>query len=270
MSDRASRTTTPTGVYSEFAGSVAVVTGAASGIGAALAVQLAEHGANIVIPVFAGDPHDPAAVVAAVEQAGGSAVTVTADVRSTEDVDAVFRTAIDRWGRVDHVVAGAGVLRRQPLDTMTDAAWDDLLQVDLHGAMRTLRAGARHLGPGGSMVAVSSIAGGVYGWVAHSHYAAAKAAVIGLVRSAAAELAPRGIRVNTIIPGLIETPQSSDAVNSLGPDGLAAAGERIPWGRVGQADEAAAAIRFLLSREARYVTEQELVVDGGLTILMAD
>ncbi len=77
------------------------------------------------------------------------------------------------------------------------------------------------------MVAVSSIAGGVYGWVAHSHYAAAKAAVIGLVRSAAAELAPRGIRVNTIIPGLIETPQSADAVNSLGPDGLAAAGERI-------------------------------------------
>ncbi|WP_253183697.1 MULTISPECIES: SDR family NAD(P)-dependent oxidoreductase [unclassified Curtobacterium] len=262
--------TTPTGVYSEFSGSVVVITGAASGIGAALAVQLAEYGANIVIPVFAGDPHDPAPVVDAVDAAGGSALTVTADVRSTEDVDAVFQAAVDRWGRVDHVVAGAGVLRRQPLDTMTDAAWDDILQVDLHGVMRTLRAGARHLDRGGSMVAVSSIAGGVYGWVAHSHYAACKAAVIGLARSAAAELAPRGIRVNTIVPGLIETPQSSDAQNSLGPAGLAAAGARIPWGRVGHADEAAAAIRFLLSHEARYVTGQELVVDGGLTILMAD
>ncbi|MCJ1714388.1 SDR family NAD(P)-dependent oxidoreductase [Curtobacterium sp. VKM Ac-2922] len=263
-------TSTQQTVYSEFADSVAVVTGAASGIGAALAVQLAEHGANIVIPVFAGDPHDPSTVVAAVEAAGGHALTVTADVRRTEDVDAVFRAALDRWGRVDHVVAGAGVLRRQPLDTMTDDDWNDLLQVDLHGVMRTLRAGARHLGAGGSMVAVSSIAGGVYGWAAHSHYAACKAAVIGLVRSAAAELAPRGIRVNTIIPGLIETPQSMDAQNSLGPAGLDAAGERIPWGRVGQADEAAAVIRFLLSREARYVTGHELVVDGGLTIFMAD
>lgn len=100
--------TTPAGVYSEFSGSVVVITGAASGIGAALAVQLAEYGANIVIPVFAGDPHDPAPVVDAVEAAGGSALTVTADVRSTEDVDAVFQAAVDRWGRVDHVVAGAG------------------------------------------------------------------------------------------------------------------------------------------------------------------
>lgn len=261
----------PTGaVYSEFQDSVAVITGAASGIGAALAVQLAEHGARIVIPVFAGDPHDPGPVVAAIEAAGGSALTVTADVRSTDDVDAVFGAAIERWGRVDHVVAGAGVLRRQPLETMTDEAWEDILQVDLHGVMRTLRAGARHLGSGGSMVAVSSIAGGVYGWVAHSHYAACKAAVIGLARSAAAELAPRGIRVNTLIPGLIETPQSMDAQNSLGPAGLEAAGAGIPWGRVGRADEAAAVIRFLLSREARYVTGQEIVVDGGLTILMAD
>ena len=263
-------TPTPEAVYSEFAGRVAVITGAASGIGAALAVQLAEHGADIVIPVFAGDPHDPSAVVAAVEAAGGRALTVPADVRRTEEVDAVFQAALERWGRVDHVVAGAGVLRRQPLDTMTDAAWDDMVQVDLNGVMRTLRAGARHLGAGGSMVAVSSIAGGVYGWVAHSHYAACKAAVIGLARSAAAELAPRGIRVNTVIPGLIETPQSTDATNSLGAAGLQAAGARIPWGRVGTSAEAAAVIRFLLSREARYVTGQELVVDGGMTILMAD
>jgi 3-oxoacyl-[acyl-carrier protein] reductase len=145
-----------------------------------------------------------------------------------------------------------------------------MLAVDLGGVMRTFRAaGARMEGPG-AMVAISSIAGGVYGWQDHSHYAAAKAGVLGLCRSLASELAPRGIRVNAIIPGLIETPQSLDPVNSLGPKGLAAAGERIPWGRVGSADEVARAVRFLTSDDGAYVTGQALIVDGGLTIRFPD
>jgi 3-oxoacyl-[acyl-carrier protein] reductase len=116
------------------------------------------------------------------------------------------------------------------------------------------------------MVAVSSIAGGVYGWDEHAHYAAAKSGVLGLCRSLAVELAPRGIRVNAVIPGLIESPQSLDPVNSLGPQGLADAGRLIPWGRVGTADEAARTIRFLTGDDAGYVTGQQLIVDGGLTV----
>ena len=118
------------------------------------------------------------------------------------------------------------------------------------------------------MVAVSSTAGGVYGWERHAHYAAAKAGLLGLCRSLAVELAPRGIRVNTIIPGLIETPQSSDPMNSLGPEGLARAANKIPLGRVGQPDDIADVIYFLTSHWARYLTGQEIVVDGGLNVRM--
>jgi 3-oxoacyl-[acyl-carrier protein] reductase len=141
-----------------------------------------------------------------------------------------------------------------------------MMAVDLSGVLRVFRSCSTRMSQGGAMVATSSIAGGVYGWEEHSHYAAAKAGLLGLCRSLAVELAPRKIRVNTVIPGLIESPQSLDAVNSLGREGLDAAGSIIPWGRVGNVDEAARAIRFLTSDDSAYVTGQELVVDGGLTV----
>ena len=116
---------------------------------------------------------------------------------------------------------------------MTDERWHDLLDVDLTGVLRTFRAAAPLMSDGGAMIAISSISGAVYGWQDHTHYAAAKAAVPGLCRSLAAELAPRGIRVNTVIPGLIETPQSLDGENSLGLEGLRRAAGRILLERVG-------------------------------------
>ncbi len=132
----------------------------------------------------------------------------------------------------------------------------------------TSTGSSTRMGDGGALVAVSSIAGGVYGWEEHAHYAAAKAGVLGLIRSVAAELGPRGIRANAVIPGLIETPQSLDPVNSLGPEGLQRAGRDIPWGRVGRPEEVASVIGFLTSEDAVYVTGQSLIVDGGLTIKM--
>lgn len=249
---------------------VAMITGAASGIGAATAVCLAERGIRVGIGTFPGDPHDPETTLRDVRDGGGEGLIVEVDVRSSESVDGFAERLVSTWQRLDIAVANAGILRAAAFDTLTDEQWHDLLDVDLHGVMRTARAGLRHMGEGGSVTAISSISGGVYGWQEHAHYATAKAGVLGLVRSIAVEYGPRGIRANAIIPGLIRTPQSTDAVNSLGPEGLDRAGGFIPWGRVGEPREVAEVIAFLSSPQASYVSGQAIVVDGALTVAMRD
>lgn len=247
-------------------GKAAVISGGASGIGQALAVAYARAGADSVIGYLPNDPHDAGETVALVEAEGARCVPVPVDVRRYEDTEALAQAALDSFGRLDIAVAAAGILRRAALAEMTDEAWDGMMSVDLSGVMRTFRSCAARMEHDGAMVATSSIAGGVYGWEEHSHYAAAKAGLLGMCRSLAVELAPRGIRVNAVIPGLIESPQSLDGVNSLGKSGLEAAGSIIPRGRVGTVDEAARVIRFLTSDDSAYVTGQQIIVDGGLTV----
>lgn len=249
---------------------VAMITGAASGIGAATAVCLAERGIRVGIGTYPDDPHDPETTLRDVHDAGGEGKIVEVDVRSTESVDAFAEDLVATWRRIDIAIANAGILRGSAFGDITDEQWHDLLNVDLHGVMRTARAALRHMGEGGSVTAISSIAGGVYGWQNHAHYATAKAGVLGLVRSLAVEYGPRGIRANAIIPGLIRTPQSTDAVNSLGAEGLDRAGGYIPWGRVGHPREVAEVIAFLSSPQASYVSGQAIVVDGALTVAMRD
>jgi 3-oxoacyl-[acyl-carrier protein] reductase len=247
-----------------------MITGAASGIGAAAAVCLAERGVRVGIGTYPGDPHDPETTLRDVHDVGGEGKIVEVDVRSTESVDAFAEDLMSVWRRIDIAIANAGILREAAFDTISDEQWHDMLNVDLHGVMRTARAGLRHMDEGGSVTAISSIAGGVYGWQNHAHYATAKAGLIGLIRSLAVEYGPRGIRANAIIPGLIRTPQSTDAVNSLGEEGLDRAGGYIPWGRVGHPREVAEVIAFLSSPQASYVSGQAIVVDGALTVAMRD
>ncbi|AUG98692.1 NAD(P)-dependent oxidoreductase [Prodigiosinella confusarubida] len=249
---------------------VAVISGAASGIGLSLAKTYARHGVRIAAGFYPADPHDSEKAAAEIIAAGGEAIWLPLDVASTPSVDRFVEQAWQHFGRIDYVIANAGVLRRSPIGEMSDSQWNEMLNVDLTGVMRCFRAACTHMTSGGSMVAVSSIAGAFYGWQDHAHYAAAKAGVPGICRSMAVELAPRGIRCNAVIPGLIETPQSLDKENSLGPEGLAKAARSIPLGRVGKPEEVANVIGFLTSDQSSYITGQSLIIDGGLTVRWPD
>jgi 3-oxoacyl-[acyl-carrier protein] reductase len=246
-------------------GRAILVTGAASGIGQATAIALAAKGASVAVGTFAADQHDAQDTVDIIRAAGGEAVSVEADVRDSAAVNQACHTTLEHFGRLDGAVANAGFLQHAPLDALTDDMWQSILDVDLTGVMRTVRAASGHLPPDGALVCVSSIAGGTVGWAGHTPYTAAKAGVVGFVRSAALELAVRGVRVNAVLPGVIQSPQSLDPVNSGGVEGLERARARIPLGRVGAPADVAEVVAFLMSDAARYVTGQAITVDGGVT-----
>jgi len=243
------------------------ITGAASGIGRATALRAASTGHAVAVGTFEGDPYDAESVVAEIVDAGGEAFAVAANVRDTDELANAVDQTVARYGRLDGAVANAGVLKRAPLAVLEDNDWNRIIDIDLTGVMRTIRAVTPHLTPGSGIVVVSSIAGAAVGWKGHTPYSAAKAGLIGLVKSAALELGPQHLRINAILPGVIESPQSLDPVNSGGADGLLRSAESIPLGRVGQPDEIAQAILFLLSDAASYISGQKLTVDGGLTVV---
>ncbi|MBM3679566.1 MAG: SDR family oxidoreductase [Actinobacteria bacterium] len=249
-------------------GKTAVVTGAASGIGAATARAFADAGARVVCGWYPGDPHDVKPVVEAIAAAGGTARAVEVDVSSTEQVQRLLRVAIDEVGGLDVVVANAGIARQVPTAELGDDAFRQLLEVDLIGVFRCFREAIPHLRAQGSgrLLATSSIAGAQIGWPDHAHYTAAKAGLVGLVRTLALDVARDGITVNAVAPGVVVTPQSSDPVNSLGPDGLDAFAGAVPVGRNGRPEDIAAAFLYLASEEASFLTGQTLLVDGGVSL----
>lgn len=249
-------------------GKAALITGAASGIGAATAKRFAQAGADLVIAWYPGDPHDIAPTARAVEQAGQKVVVVEGDVSSNDDVAGWVSTCVESFGKIDAVVANAAIARDVPSPELDDERWNQLMEINLLGVFRCFRAALPHMIEQGSgrLMATSSIAGAVQGWSQHVHYTASKAGVLGMIRGLAVEVAPHGITVNGIAPGVIVTPQTLDEVNSLGPGGLEVFGPTVPVGRNGQPEEIAAVFHFLASDEASYLTGQVITVDGGVSL----
>lgn len=244
---------------------VTLITGAGIGIGRAAALAFAKAGSHVVVTDVL--EAQGKAVVAEITAAGGSAEFMVLDVRSTEGADAVVAAVEARHGKIDTIVANAGIAHRVPLPQLTDEKWDHTFDIDLKGIYRIVRPALSGMKTrkSGSVIALSSIMGVAYGWDEHVHYSAAKAGVVGLVRGLAVELARDGIRVNGVAPGYIRTAQLLSKEHSVGPD-ADKCGEYIPMGRIGEPEDIADVILFLASNGARYMTGQVVVVDGGLLV----
>ena len=237
---------------------VAIVTGASRGIGRAAARRLAAAGAAVVAAAR-GDHAD--AVAAEIRGAGGRSVAVSADVTDPTRIDAMVRTAIDEYGRVDVLVNNAGIVRDQLALRMSAADWDAVVATNLTAAFNCARAVLRPMirQRGGRIINVGSVVGRM-GNPGQVNYAASKAGLEGFSRALAREVASRGITVNVVAPGMIDT----DMTAKLSEPAQAAMLAQIPMGRLGTTGDVAGAIGFLASDEAAYVTGHVLAVNGGM------
>ena len=235
---------------------VAVVTGAARGIGRGIASVLAAEGASVVIADI-----DAEAAERTAAELGERAVAVATDVTDRGSVDALAAAALAAFGRIDILAANAGIYPSTGLADIDDALWDSVMDINVKGALHAVQACMpAMLARGyGRIVLTSSITGPITGQTGFAHYGASKAAMLGLMRSAAVELARSGITVNAVMPGNIETPGLAETSDEHQRQMFSS----IPMGRFGTAEEVGWAVRFLASPEAGYVTGQTVIVDGG-------
>ena len=240
-----------------------IITGGGSGIGRATAFSLAEAGR----PVAAWDLNGDAAREVASEvtaRHGVAACGVAIDVRDTAAFAAAADTSRRAMGSIGGLVHGAGLPGASPIDTLDETVWDAVMDIHLRAAALLMREMVPDLAgnPGSAIVVIASIEA-IIAHGAIPAYCSAKAALLGLARSSAAHLADRGIRVNAVCPGFIDTPMFRPAVER--PEALAAYEQRVPLHRLGRPEDIARTIRFLLSDDAAYITATEIVVDGGVT-----
>lgn len=246
---------------------VAFVTGGAGGIGRATCEAFQKAGYRVALTDL--DAAAPQAVAHELDTSGEWVLGIPCDVSSMQSVDPAFATAIERLGRLDALANVAGVVGPGPSEELSDESWDRLVSIHLGGAFRCSRAAFPHLSAtgAGSIVSVSSIAGRT-GFSFRASYCAAKAGIEGLTRALAVEWAKRGVRVNAVAPGHVRTPMldHSIAIGSVTQDTVDARTNRIPLGRYAQPEEIAAAVLFLSSPAASYITGETLCVDGAITV----
>jgi len=253
-------------------GQKALVTGASSGIGKAIAVAMAGAGAEVVVN-YASDDDAAEAVVDEIRGRGGRARAHKADVSREDEVRAMFDEAIAALGTIDILVSNAGLQRDAPLTEMTLEQWSTVIGVNLTGQFLCAREAVREFRRRGVVEAVSRAAGKiicissvheVIPWAGHVNYAASKGGVMMMMKSIAQEVAPERIRVNSIAPGAIRTPINKSAWET--PEALSALLELVPYRRIGEPEDIGRVATWLASDQADYVTGATIFVDGGMTL----
>jgi glucose 1-dehydrogenase len=262
----------------DLSGRVAVVTGANSGIGRGIALELAAAGARVVVNHRPNEDSERrgAEVVQEILRAGGQAIAAAADINREEDVEHLFRVAEEHFQGVDILVNNAGIEQPAAIQDMTLAQWQKVIDTNLTGQFLCARAAVRAFlnrtpqppadTAAGKIIFISSVHE-VIPWAFQSNYAASKGGVSLLMQSLAQELAPMRIRVNSVAPGAIRTPINAPAWNT--PESLASLLKLIPYGRIGEPEDVARAVAWLASDDSDYVTGSTLFVDGGMTLYAA-
>jgi 3-oxoacyl-[acyl-carrier protein] reductase len=243
-------------------GLAALVTGGSRGIGRAICLELAAHGARVGVN-YNTTPAGADEVVAAITGSGGTAVALAGDVAESEQATALVKQATEQLGGIDILVNNAGITRDGLLMRMSEDDWDAVHRTNLRGAFLVTKAAMRPMlrARGGRIINISSVVG-VMGNAGQANYAAAKAGLIGFTRAVAREVASRGITVNAVAPGFIET----DIIKGMTDEAVEWAKGQIPLGRMGAAEDIAPLVAFLAGPGASYITGQCIHVDGGMVM----
>jgi 3-oxoacyl-[acyl-carrier protein] reductase len=247
----------------DLSGKHAVVTGGSRGLGRAISLRLAEQGADVAIS-YQGNQAAAQETTAAIEALGRRSIAMQADCRTPENAEAVAAAALAAFGTIDILVNNAGITRDDLIMRMSLDDWRDVLETNLFGAFYMTKAVTRPMlkARAGRIVNISSVSGQA-GQTGQANYSSAKAGLIGLTKATARELASRGITANAVAPGFVLTDLTRDLAQPLLDELIA----RTPLGRFGTAEEVSAAVAFLASDEAAFITGQVLAVDGGLVMM---